>query len=240
MAEAKENGDPAQESDFKGVAKLIDFSLCVALPPGESQLEVDTIVKTTGYMDRDYLTSGIITEKVDVYMFGIVLLELLAGRGLSQVDHKYIPLVEYVQNHENVLSKILDPIILEERGEIEHQLQAFWRLALRFDDINYGNCNFVEFFDSLPALHKLYMDFYFMLTMSQENTDASPVLDFLKVQDYSNVLLNQLQEVKVLSITGAISKMTLTKLLLEKSPKLKRMVIQHKSNLFCLAPRKLM
>ncbi|CAI9781025.1 unnamed protein product [Fraxinus pennsylvanica] len=117
--------------DSNGVAKLVDFSFCIALPPGESQVEVDTIVGTTNYLDFDYLTSGIITEKVDVYMFGIILLELLAGCGLSQVDHKYTPLVEYVQNHENVLSEILDPIILEGSGEIEHQLQAFWRLALR-------------------------------------------------------------------------------------------------------------
>ncbi|CAI9781013.1 unnamed protein product [Fraxinus pennsylvanica] len=119
--------------DSNGVAKLVDFSLCVALPPGESQVKVDTIVWATGSLDSDYLTRGIITEKSDVYMFGFILLELLTGHRPFQVDHKYHPLAEYVKNlvDKNELSKILDPIILEERGEIEHQLQAFTRLALR-------------------------------------------------------------------------------------------------------------
>ncbi|XP_022855789.1 non-functional pseudokinase ZED1-like isoform X2 [Olea europaea var. sylvestris] len=86
--------------DNNGVAKLVDFSLCVALPPGESQVEVDIVVGTKGHLDPDYMTTGIITEK----------------------EH-------HVEKNE--LSKILDPIILEEIGEIEHQLQAFSRLALR-------------------------------------------------------------------------------------------------------------
>ncbi|CAA3000837.1 Hypothetical predicted protein [Olea europaea subsp. europaea] len=58
-----------------------------------------------------------------------------------------------------------------------------------------------------------------------ENTGASPVPEFLKVQDYSDVLLNQLQEVKLDSIVFEI---TLIKLSFEKSPKLKRMVIRHR------------
>ncbi|CAA2994258.1 F-box FBD LRR-repeat At1g13570-like [Olea europaea subsp. europaea] len=37
------------------------------------------------------------------------------------------------------------------------------RQHIMADEFNYGNCNFVGFFDSLPALHKLCMDFHFML-----------------------------------------------------------------------------
>ncbi|CAA2994259.1 Hypothetical predicted protein [Olea europaea subsp. europaea] len=62
-----------------------------------------------------------------------------------------------------------------------------------------------------------------------ENTVASPVPDFLKVQEYSDVLLNQLQEVKLESISVGVSEMTLIKLLLDKSLKLKRMVIRQES-----------
>ncbi|CAA2993678.1 Hypothetical predicted protein [Olea europaea subsp. europaea] len=61
--------------------------------------------------------------------------------------------------------------------------------------------------------------------MDWEGSDASPVSDFLNVQYYSDVLLNQLQEVRLESISGTVSEMTLIMLLLEKSPKLKRMVI---------------
>ncbi|CAA2993673.1 non-functional pseudokinase ZED1-like [Olea europaea subsp. europaea] len=68
--------------DNNGVAKLVDFSLSIALPPGESQVEVDIVVGMKGHLDPDYMTTGISTEKGEI-------------------------------------------------GEIEHQLQAFLRLALR-------------------------------------------------------------------------------------------------------------
>ncbi|CAA2975688.1 Hypothetical predicted protein [Olea europaea subsp. europaea] len=80
----------------------------------------------------------------------------------------------------------------------------------------------------LPQLEKMKIS----VIMDWEGSDASPVSDFLNVQDYSDVLLNQLQEVRLESISGTVSEMTLIMLLLEKSPKLKRMVIQYRSDLF--------
>ncbi|CAI9781020.1 unnamed protein product [Fraxinus pennsylvanica] len=52
--------------DNNGVAKLVDFSLCIALPPGESQVEVE-LAGTTGYIEPDYWTTGVITEKSDAF-----------------------------------------------------------------------------------------------------------------------------------------------------------------------------
>ncbi|CAA2993676.1 non-functional pseudokinase ZED1-like [Olea europaea subsp. europaea] len=115
-----------------GVVKLVNFSLCVALPPGESQVEVE-LAGTRGYTEPEYFTSSIITEKSDVYMFGIILLELLTIRCHFYVKRENTTLDGYVKNHvdKNELSEILDPVILGEIGETEHQLQAFSTLALR-------------------------------------------------------------------------------------------------------------
>ncbi|KAL2490896.1 Protein kinase superfamily protein [Abeliophyllum distichum] len=119
--------------DNYGVAKLVDFSLCISLPPGESEIK-DIIVGTKGYLEPDYGRTGIVTEKCDVYMFGIILLELLTGRKPYDIAREPNSLEEYVKEHvDNELSKTLDPTILVERGEIEldHQLQVFSELALR-------------------------------------------------------------------------------------------------------------
>ncbi|CAI9781018.1 unnamed protein product [Fraxinus pennsylvanica] len=119
--------------DNNGVAKLVDFSVSVTLPPGESQVEVKLPSKLR-YYEPDYVATGIITEKTDVFSMGIILLQLLTALDFW-FQHTEGPenIVEYIQNHvdKNELSKILDPIILEESGEIEHQLQALLRLALR-------------------------------------------------------------------------------------------------------------
>ncbi|KAL3504278.1 hypothetical protein ACH5RR_034119 [Cinchona calisaya] len=62
--------------DKDGIPKLFDFSLSISLPPGESQVE-DVVVGTWGFVDPEYLESGIVTEKSDVYSFGVLLLVLL-------------------------------------------------------------------------------------------------------------------------------------------------------------------
>ncbi|KAJ0669775.1 putative protein kinase RLK-Pelle-SD-2b family [Helianthus annuus] len=64
-----DNDFNAKVSDF-GLSKLID----------KNQSEVMTTIKgTPGYLAPEW-RSSVITEKVDVYSFGIVLLEILCGR----------------------------------------------------------------------------------------------------------------------------------------------------------------
>ncbi|KAL2513504.1 Protein kinase superfamily protein [Forsythia ovata] len=119
--------------DNYGVAKLVDFSLCISLPPGESEIK-DMIVGTKQYLEPEYARTGIVTEKCDVYMFGMILIELLTGREPYDIAHEPNSLEEYIKEHvDKELSEILDPTILVERGEkeLDHQLQAFLELALR-------------------------------------------------------------------------------------------------------------
>ncbi|OIT36409.1 g-type lectin s-receptor-like serinethreonine-protein kinase sd2-5, partial [Nicotiana attenuata] len=64
--------------DEKDNAKLSDFELSKLIDRNQSQV-MTTMRGTPGYLAPEWL-SGVITEKVDVYSFGIVILEILSGR----------------------------------------------------------------------------------------------------------------------------------------------------------------
>nr|MBN8143122.1 protein kinase [Vibrio vulnificus] len=65
-------------------AKVSDFGLSRI---GLSDSAVSTYVKgTPGYMDPEYARSGQLTEKTDVFSFGVVLYEVLCAR--KPVDKK--------------------------------------------------------------------------------------------------------------------------------------------------------
>ncbi|CAM6004209.1 unnamed protein product [Sphagnum balticum] len=59
---------------------MADFGLS-KLTTVEGASHVSTIVKgTAGYLDPEYYMSQQLTEKSDVFSFGIVLLEIICGR----------------------------------------------------------------------------------------------------------------------------------------------------------------
>ncbi|GAB2252122.1 hypothetical protein Droror1_Dr00004969 [Drosera rotundifolia] len=60
-------------------AKLSDFGLSKLLNPEQSG-HVTTMRGTRGYLAPEWLTSSAISDKTDVYSFGMVLLEIVSGR----------------------------------------------------------------------------------------------------------------------------------------------------------------
>ncbi|KAK8347913.1 hypothetical protein V6Z12_A06G049100, partial [Gossypium hirsutum] len=60
-------------------AKISDFGLSKLLTPEQSSL-FTTMRGTRGYLAPEWLTNSAISEKTDVYSFGMVLLELVSGR----------------------------------------------------------------------------------------------------------------------------------------------------------------
>uniref|UniRef100_A0ACD5X6H5 Uncharacterized protein n=2 Tax=Avena sativa TaxID=4498 RepID=A0ACD5X6H5_AVESA len=64
--------------DFQ--AQLCDFGLAKKVSASTSHLTCTDITGTFGYMAPEYFSYGKVNEKIDVYAFGVVLLEIISGR----------------------------------------------------------------------------------------------------------------------------------------------------------------
>ncbi|CAK8537069.1 unnamed protein product [Lathyrus sativus] len=65
--------------DSKLRAKIADFGLARSFQEDKSHIST-AIAGTLGYMAPEYLAHGQLTEKADVYSFGVLLLEIVTGR----------------------------------------------------------------------------------------------------------------------------------------------------------------
>ncbi|KAI4336928.1 hypothetical protein L6164_015398 [Bauhinia variegata] len=72
------------------------------------------VVGTSGYLAPEYLDTGNLTFKVDVYAFGIVLLELITGRRICEFDQF---------NGQSLLSEWLHPLRTLEPNQILQNVQ---------------------------------------------------------------------------------------------------------------------
>ncbi|KAJ9160379.1 hypothetical protein P3X46_025786 [Hevea brasiliensis] len=76
--------------DERQVPKLCNFSQSISIHEGET-LTVDPVDGTNRYMPPEYVKEGVITEKVDVYSFGVLLFDILlrsAGNGIQLFENK--------------------------------------------------------------------------------------------------------------------------------------------------------
>ncbi|XP_043723855.1 cysteine-rich receptor-like protein kinase 2 [Telopea speciosissima] len=64
--------------DSKLRAKIADFGLARSFQEDKSHIST-AIAGTLGYMAPEYITRGQLTEKADVYSFGVLLLEIVTG-----------------------------------------------------------------------------------------------------------------------------------------------------------------
>lgn len=92
------------------------------------------------YLAPEYIDGGRITEKVDLYAFGVTLLELITGQRTSQLQFYksqhvlsdwFHPLAALQPDHiVDKVHRLIDPFLVSEQAHnYTHQLQAMARAA---------------------------------------------------------------------------------------------------------------
>ncbi|XP_020265967.1 probable serine/threonine-protein kinase PBL17 isoform X1 [Asparagus officinalis] len=95
-------------------AKLSDFGLAKEGPMGDETHVSTRVMGTYGYAAPEYVMTGHLTAKSDVYGFGVVLLEMLIGRRAMDKsrpsrEHNLVEWARPLLIHNKKLLKITDP-----------------------------------------------------------------------------------------------------------------------------------
>ncbi|XP_010263508.1 PREDICTED: probable receptor-like protein kinase At1g49730 isoform X1 [Nelumbo nucifera] len=99
--------------DENFVAKVADFGLAHASKTGSISFEpVNTDIRgTPGYMDPEYVVTQELTEKSDIYSYGVLLLELVTARRAIQDSRNLVEWSQPFMATESGLPELVDPAI---------------------------------------------------------------------------------------------------------------------------------
>lgn len=95
-------------------AKLSDFGLARDGPTGDKSHVSTRVIGTQGYAAPEYLATGHLTTKSDIYSFGVVLLEMLSGqrtvdKNRPTGEHNLVEWAKpYLRNQRRVF-RVIDP-----------------------------------------------------------------------------------------------------------------------------------
>nr|CAD1817577.1 unnamed protein product [Ananas comosus var. bracteatus] len=108
-------------------AKVSDFGLS---KPAVDGSHISSIVRgTVGYLDPEYYISQQLTEKSDIYSFGVILLELISGHEPISSENFGINcrnIVAWARSHieSGNIQAVIDPALQD-----DYDMQSVWKIA---------------------------------------------------------------------------------------------------------------
>ncbi|GJN03905.1 hypothetical protein PR202_ga21400 [Eleusine coracana subsp. coracana] len=115
-------------------AKVSDFGASRGISIDQSSVTTPSVQGTYGYLDPEYFYMRRLTEKSDVYSYGVMLVELLTRKKPTMlVSSEGVGLVAHfiMSLNQGKLNEVLDELIIEE-GEVEaEEVAAIAAMCLR-------------------------------------------------------------------------------------------------------------
>lgn len=157
------------DEDFK--PKLSDFGLAREGPTQDHTHVSTAVVGTFGYADPDYIQTGHLTTKSDVWSFGVVLYEVLTGRrslerNRPRNEQKLLEWVKQYPADSKKFSSIIDP-----RLENQYSISAARKIAKLAD-----SCLLKSSKDR-PKMSQVVHSLLEMIQVSGARDDASQAAD---------------------------------------------------------------
>ncbi|XP_042040776.1 G-type lectin S-receptor-like serine/threonine-protein kinase At1g11300 isoform X1 [Salvia splendens] len=107
--------------------KISDFGMARIFGGKDDQANTTRVVGTFGYMPPEYASRGIFSEKLDVYSFGVLLLEIVSGKKNSSFDDQQLFLTAHAWK-------------LWNEGKIVNLMDAgIWDSGMEDDIVRYAN-----------------------------------------------------------------------------------------------------
>ena len=150
-------GNILLDSSFR--AKISNFGLARTLENQDKEGGVQLtrhVVGTHGYMAPEYMEDGVIAPKLDVFAFGVVILELLSGREASNDKHGggdeeelLSASIRRVTEGDNVREKL--------RGFVDPSLRHEYPLDIAFSMAQLAKNCVAHRLNSRPAMPEVFM-----------------------------------------------------------------------------------